>query len=439
MKKILHMWNQLNPADKKLIRLTSIVCLFLLIATLTILSIIVAMSPSQSMAQSPKSAPTHSETTAATQQDSHNVPPTSPTSPAPSTQSASYTPGPDSTTNLPAPLQELKPLDIAAHQQVIQYYSNQRQYEKILPHIERVSPKFKDDLKFQSQAGQAYLKSGLPEKAATHLNTALQLQPDNPQIAADLGMALFRSGHTQAAIDGLRKQQIKHPTNPFILTTLASILGELDPDNSESDSLFSQIITTNPTHTEAHYQYSRKLMNQGNFGMAKNQLAKALALEPLDNRIHARLGMSYFYLQQDKLAEKHYRTALALHQRDYNTWYNLGELYLSYSHVSHNSQTIQTNNRRSLTCFLNTIAIEPMHAEANYKVGLLLNNNKQFKEAIHHLQTAHSQNPRHIPTLLQLAIAWEAIGNKAESHNFLTIAHEIDPFNRVITAKLRGI
>jgi len=56
---------------------------------------------------------------------------------------------------------------------------------------------------------------------------------------------------------------------------------------------------------------------------------RILDIEPLNAKTHARLGMVYYYLDEPEMAKKSYTTALALNPNDYNTHYNLGELFYS--------------------------------------------------------------------------------------------------------------
>jgi tetratricopeptide (TPR) repeat protein len=72
-------------------------------------------------------------------------------------------------------------------------------------------------------------------------------------------------------------------------------------------------------------------------------------------------------------------------------------------------------------------------------VGVLLNNNKQFKEAINHFKKAKNNFPENSDLLLQLALANEKIGNNQAALQYLEKAYYIDPFNKVISSKLRGV
>lgn len=442
MGKLKEIWEQFPAEDRRLIRLMGIICGGLLVLTLVALTAILLIMPPEE--PGPKQAFTTPDTEQpqkAETPDIRPIPEASAKAGTPEMKAesiATVAPGEEKEREV-IPDLKLQPLDITAHREIIEIYSNQREYGRVLPHIERIAPRFKEDLQFQSNAGEAYLKSGMPQKAVEHFNRALKLSPNDPKIAADLGLSLFRSQQPEPALKGIRKHLQKHPGDATLKTVLASMLGELDSSSTEADELFKEVIQENPDYTEAYYQYARKQINQGNFGHAHRLLETAVKQEPLSARIRARFGMVLFYLKRDKAAEREYRTALALNKRDYNTWFNLGELYLTYSHESFKPKVIQSENRKALTCFLNTVAIDRNHPSGHYKIGLLLNNNRQFKEAIHHLEIAKSGMPEDIPTLLQLSIAWEALGYLNTSLELLTSAYELDPFNRVVAAKLRSL
>jgi len=69
-------------------------------------------------------------------------------------------------------------------------------------------------------------------------------------------------------------------------------------------------------------------------------------------------------------------------------------------------------------------------------VGTLLNFNKQHREAILHLQKALSANTRSVPVLLQLAAAWESLGDRAQAWDYIQQAYELDPFNKVLISQI---
>lgn len=417
----LNMWKQIPEGDRRLIRLTAIVCMGLIVLTFVSLWAIVSLSPPTPQSNDPQTAKNESP---------QNVPPTyEPDSLHPRSSVVSeYEVDPE----LP-----LEAIDFTAHREIIEMFKNRRDYNNALPHIERIAPRYQEDYTFQSQAGEAYLNSGMPEEAALYLARAHKLNPDDPKLNADLALSLFRSGQPKQAIQGLRNKLQKHPGQFDLQLQLGAMLAELNPKDTEADSLLQDLEKRYPQRANVFYQHSRKAMNQGNYGQALRLLKTAAELEPLDHRIHARMGMAEYYLRNDVKAERNYRTALALNPKDYNTWYNLGELYLAFSLGSSNTQNIRTHNRKALTCFLNTLALKQGHASAHYKTGLLLNNNHQYKEAIPHLEQALQQQTQNVDALLQLSIAWEALNDYTKARELLSRAYEIDPFNRVVATKLK--
>jgi len=205
------------------------------------------------------------------------------------------------------------------------------------------------------------------------------------------------------------------------------------------DRKFQNLVKQFPRFAEARYQYGRFLMNQGNYASSLRELQDAIHLNALDPRIHARLGMALFHLGRDREAEINYKTALAMNPRDYNTWFNLGELQLSLANESDRPSVFSQRTREALEAYLTALANHPDHPEAHYRVGIILSTNHQYREAILHLQQALQDDPQSVRVLVQLAAAWEALGNKAEAWDLVQQAYQIDPFNQLVIDQFRRL
>jgi tetratricopeptide (TPR) repeat protein len=137
--------------------------------------------------------------------------------------------------------------------------------------------------------------------------------------------------------------------------------------------------------------------------------------------------MVYYYEFNAEQALKSYQTALALNPYDYNTRYNLGELY----------RTHLEDKENALREFVAAIELNPKHSEANYRAGLICAGNGMMKEAIRYFEASLQNNRQNPRRLLQLAAAYERIGDKATA---LSIYHEItdiDPLHSVAIQKIR--
>jgi tetratricopeptide (TPR) repeat protein len=137
--------------------------------------------------------------------------------------------------------------------------------------------------------------------------------------------------------------------------------------------------------------------------------------------------MVYYYLHDYEQAKKSYLTALALNPRDFNTRYNLGELF--YSALG--------DTENGLHEFKIALKQDPGHVEANFKVGLICLHNNMLKEAIRYFEVARANGPENVRVLMQLAVAYEMLGDKTTALRTYKAIAEIDPLNSIALQKIR--
>jgi tetratricopeptide (TPR) repeat protein len=127
------------------------------------------------------------------------------------------------------------------------------------------------------------------------------------------------------------------------------------------------------------------------------------------------------------LALKSYETALALNADDFNVHYNLGELYY----------TLYSNMELALKEFKKTIELQPDHAEANFKIGLICLANNMNKEAVKYLETAVTNSPKNIRFMLQLAVAYEKLDLKDNALQVYLRVAELAPLDQIAQQKIK--
>lgn len=419
-------WTKIPAEDRKLIRWTILACIGILLA-----SLIGLFAYASSGMDSEPTTPLSTDSLPASDSTSFSDT-TPPPPPSPLESHALLDPGLLTLTH-DETSSELDSLDASAHRELMRLAASQYHYTRALTHAKRIAPLLANDPEFQAEMGHLFLESGSPNEALPHLALAL-IPQSNPSIESDLSLAMFRAHMPDSALSVLHESLKRHPNHPQLLTTQAALMGEW-PDTtqrSKAQSLFTQLVQKHPHYAEARYQYSRYLMAQGNMKSAWVQIQKAQTLDPLNPRILARLGMVHFYLNQDALAEKHYRTALAINPYDYNTWFNLGELYLSQANEATRAPIVQNKTQAALESYLAALALNPSLGSAHFRTGMILNGNAQHREAIQHLQAALQQDPHSVRILLQLSTAWEQLGDLSQAMNYLEQAHAVDPFHKVV-------
>jgi Flp pilus assembly protein TadD len=176
---------------------------------------------------------------------------------------------------------------------------------------------------------------------------------------------------------------------------------------------------------------------EGDYKDAETAFRKVVKLDPSNAKAFGQLGMALYHLGKGAEAEKAYRAELKMNPSDYNTWYNLGELHLSNAFNQGDPDAIRKLNAEAMECFLNALDLNHDHAEAHFRVGVLLNGNGQYKEAIRHLEASLKSDSRHVPTLVQLCVAFENLKQPERARAYLNKAYELDPLNKVVLFKLK--
>jgi Tfp pilus assembly protein PilF len=331
---------------------------------------------------------------------------------------------------------DLLPIDIDAHEFMADYYLKNDQPQKSIDHILRVLPLQTSNRKLKLQLATAYLQSGQYKSGYEEFLKLSDVDTSDefsPAIAARTGLALFYLGNIQGSIDKLNKCISTFPRcaeAPCYLGQVEAATEGTSTDASkvsEAEANFRKSLQIDSGYVEAWYQLARYCMSRNDYTRSRTYLLKILDIEPLNAKTHARLGMVYYYLDEPEMAKKSYMTALALNPNDYNTHYNLGELYYSK----------YEDNTNALDEFKKTLEGNPSHAEANFRVGVICLGNNMIKEAVRYLESAHASDPKNVRVLLQLGVAYEKLDMKDEALRTYRLILDFDALNQVAQQKVK--
>ena len=322
--------------------------------------------------------------------------------------------------------------DVQAHLELMRQNVKNYNYQMAYKHGFRIVGYLQDSSELAAEWGHILLEVGKPQDAVYVLQKT--------DAAVDLALAMHRSGDTENAIQFLN-DKLKNNNDVNLLVIKAAIIGE-HPDTTKraaADLLFKAALKSKPSLPAANYQYGRFLMERGNYLNSKTYLERALKAKPDDPRYIARLGMAEFYLKHDSQAESLYKKALKINPRDYNTWFNLGELYLTKANESSYPPEIRQKTEEALVSYLKAIENDSLYAKAHYRVGLISNGNGAYKEAIKHLTLALEKMPDDVPSMQQMTVAYMQLGDTAKAIDYLNGILQIDPFNKIAANEFNRI
>jgi tetratricopeptide (TPR) repeat protein len=330
--------------------------------------------------------------------------------------------------------------DGQAHFQLMRQKAKEYNYQMAYRHGARVLSYLLEKSELAAEWGHILLEAGKPQDAVSVLQKLNSNNTIKNDGIVDLAFAMHRSGETDNAILFL-DDKLKSNGDASLLATKAAIIGE-HPDTNRrvtAESIFKSALKRDASLPNLNYWYSRYLMQKGDYQSSKNHVEQALKTKPNEPRYIARLGMAEFYLKNDSKAEELYKKALKINPYDYNVWFNLGELYLSEANESSSIPDVRQKNHSALESYLKAIENDSLHIKAHYRIGIILNGNGGYKEAIGHLMMALEKMPNDIPIMQQLSVAHLQIGDTASSIDYLDKILQIDPFNKIAANEIRRI
>jgi tetratricopeptide (TPR) repeat protein len=327
----------------------------------------------------------------------------------------------------PSEGERILPIDREAHRIAAQHLNASGQSEKALQHLQRLLALSPDDRRVRYAFARTCLDVEEYDKSFREIKI---LESDGindsltPKIAALKGIVLYYQNDLQESTKQLYQCLTRYPAS----AEAACFLGQIEaatPDLAqEALGHLEQAVKIDPGYAEGWYQLARFTMQKGDYAKARQQLGEALAIDPLHEKSHSRLGMIFYALGNFDLAKKSYLTALALNPKDCNTRCSLGELFT----------TAFADTETAMREFASVLKLEPGHAETNFNIGLICLRNNMVKEAIRYFQSAKPQEPR---IMLQLAVAYEKIGDQVQALKTYREIVEKDPVNAIALQKIK--
>ena len=323
-------------------------------------------------------------------------------------------------------------LDIEAHNFAAQRYMSSGRPDAALPHLRRIAALRREDQKGADALDRmvtAYLDIGEFEHALDAAQRLLAITHDSSSASLQVrrATALYNLKEYDESSQLLQDVLAREPNNAEALTFMGQMEAAAQTRSPTAERLFRRAIEADPDYPEVRYQFARYFENNGDYRSAKAFLQQVLDKNPLHVRAHARMGMIYYYEGNPEMALRSYQTALALNPYDYNTLYNLGELYRNMLNDSENA----------LREFVAVLDINPDHDEASFRAGLICVENDMFKEAIRYFEASLKENRRDIRRLLQLAAAYERLGDKRSALSVYKEITDIDPLHSIAIQKIQ--
>jgi tetratricopeptide (TPR) repeat protein len=295
------------------------------------------------------------------------------------------------------------------------------------------------DAALLSLAVKIFLGTANYAEAFRYAGELAALDPGDMTARVQAVEAQYRMGQVEPAMRAAEEALKRHPGDLAMLVALGTMQVEMGPGRKNYGQALAQALKLKPDYAPALYLSGRKAQLEGDFRDAEKAFAKVLKSDPENYKALGQLGMAQYHLGKSVAAERSFREVVSRNPSDHNTWYNLGELLLGRANEETSSEAVRRFRAEALECYLKSIDLNPELAQARYRVGVLMIGNGQYKEAIRHLDGALRVDARHVPTLVQLALAYEYLKQPDRARAYLNRAFEIDPLNKVVLSKLRSL
>lgn len=321
---------------------------------------------------------------------------------------------------------ELNDFDVESHILLGSQALDAGDPEQALLHFERASVMVQGNANLAEKIGDALFLVRRFVDADQYYTEAEEGGKPNARLQAKSGLALFFQDRTE---DGIAKIQASVALDSGCgecFSALARALSGVSPEREGAARAFYHSMMLAPQNPDVAYYYAKYLMDHRQHDEAISVLKNLTDRFPLYAKGHGRLGMTYYYLGRNREAVREYEIALRINPRDYNTWYNLGEIYY----------TIYNDSTQALSCYQKTIENNEQHSQAHFRIGLILFRNREYKEASSHFDQALQNDPNNTNILMQLAAAYEKLELKPEAAMVYEKILQITPLNRIASYKL---
>lgn len=163
----------------------------------------------------------------------------------------------------------------------------------------------------------------------------------------------------------------------------------------EAESLYRQILESNPQHHDALHLLGLIVHQAGDFNTAIGLIRQAISIFP-SAQMYSNLGVIFQSMGKFSEAEDCYRQSIALNSQDANTHFNFA-LALKQ----------QRKLVEAIDYYQRAVALNPNHAQAYYNMGNAYKALGEPQAAIESYQNALAIDPRLVDATINLGLAFE--------------------------------
>jgi tetratricopeptide (TPR) repeat protein len=322
----------------------------------------------------------------------------------------------------------LPPADQQASQSEIGIYSRQAEKgmaeknwaeaAKALEKLARLAP---DVAEIQGNLGLAYYSQNVIFKATQAFEHALKLNPKMTQAKLLLGLCYAELGRNEEAMKILApafRNPSDEPISRLIGLGLQRAYTALKQD-AEATAVAHELVGRYPNDPEILFHASGVWADQ-----SYQLMTRLIQAAPNSVWVHFANAQIHENLQHHDLAMMEYRTVLEIEPKLPGVHFRLGRLLLRHSRAP---KTINTAKHE----FEAELAIAPEHSDAEYELGEICREQRQFENALAHFIRAVRYHPQFEEAQIGLSRVLIHLGRTQEAVPHLSEAVRLNPQNKV--------
>jgi tetratricopeptide (TPR) repeat protein len=168
----------------------------------------------------------------------------------------------------------------------------------------------------------AYYKTGKIDDAVTQLEKVYAEDPGNHQAVLLLGDCYLRMGREDDVIRILEPEEAKYPDDLAVAYLLGTAL--IRQKRVEEGEVLIERIMRNGDSAEPHLMLGSSKMNVQDYAGARDEFAKAVALNPNLPDVHAMYAKALMFTGDSDLSAKEYKAELAVDPYNFEANVQLG-------------------------------------------------------------------------------------------------------------------
>ena len=308
---------------------------------------------------------------------------------------------------------------------------NLRRYPGALAAYNKAISQDPNNVKVLNSKGKILSKQGQFPQAIDIHQQVIDLEPNNANAWSNIGLAYMNQQKFDEALKAFEEAQKIKPDDPTFWIQKGIVLKNLQrPQEAnifyqEALAVYEEMIANNNQNPATWSDKGFVLLQLNRPQEAYAAYDKALRIN--EKFYEALLGQANILTisQQYEEALQMLDRAISYYPRDYQVWYNQGNLQLQ----------VLNQPEPALKSFTKAVQINPNFSPAWLGKGLALSNLQRYSESLVALNTAKELNPQNPFVWLNLGIVYEALGETEfamEAYKLAAIELKFQPANEYL-------